>query len=401
MPSQTRMLTASQARQLITEWAFSEVSGNRVGVEIEWFTTPSAPPPTVRELHTLLDPLLPLPSGSALTFEPGAQVELSSRPFLTCAEAADAVAVDTDAVRRTLASSGIGLMGVGLDPHRPLLLRTDEPRYVAMKRYWNGDGPAGARMMCTTAAVHVNVDAGADEVGARRWHAAHRLGPTFVAAFANSPIVDGRPSGWMSSRMAAWMVIDPTRAAPADDGGAHPGVAWASYALNANVMFIRAGEGFEPLPAPFPFAKWIELGHDLGFPTEDDLAYHLTTLFPPVRPKGWLELRMIDMLPEPWWRVPPAVATALLYDDEAAERAEAASRAVGRMWKEGARYGLHHPALAESARTCFAAALPALDRVGCDPLTKDLVAEFVERYVSLNRCPADDNTAEPRGKAAV
>ena len=59
---------------------------------------------------------------------------------------------------------------------------------------------------------------------------------------------------------------------------------------------------------------WVEAGHPLGFPTADDLAYHLTTLFPPVRPKGWLELRMIDALPDPWWRVPVAVAAAWIDD---------------------------------------------------------------------------------------
>ena len=58
-----------------------------------------------------------------------------------------------------------------------------------------------------------------------------------------------------------------------------------------------------PLERPLTFTRWILDGHALGYPTIDDLDYHLTTLFPPVRPRGWLEIRYLDALPAPWWRV--------------------------------------------------------------------------------------------------
>ena len=389
MPSPTRTLTPGEARSLIDRLSFPETSGRRVGIEIEWFTTPSSSPPDIATLRGLLAPALPLPGGSKLTFEPGGQVELSSVPFDTSDEACAALTADRDAVADTLGPHGIGLVGGGMDPDRPETLATAEERYVAMKAYFDQRGPAGSRMMRTTAAIHTNVDAGRDEVGRRRWRLAHQLGPTLVAAFADSPIVGGVPSGWMSSRMAAWLHIDPTRAAPVPNG-AEPDDAWAAYALGANVMFIRTPERFVPLAEALPFARWIDDGHELGFPTADDLTYHLTTLFPPVRQHGRLELRMMDMVPDPYWRVAASVTTALLYDEEASERADAATRPATGLWQEAARAALGHPVLWASARTCFDAALAAVDRMGCDRLTVDTVAEYADRYVRVGRCPADD-----------
>src|SRR5207249_2743021 len=83
-----------------------------------------------------------------------------------------------------------------------------------------------------------------------------------------------------------------------------------------------------------------------------------------VRPRGWLEMRMFDGLPDPWWRVPVAVTAALLFDEEAGETARVVSKAAEGMWSEAARHGLSHPALADAARGAFAAALEALPRIG-------------------------------------
>ncbi len=389
MPSTTRSLTTRTARGLIDDLAFPSASARRVGVEIEWFTTPSSSPPDIPTLHRILDPLLPLPRGSAITYEPGGQVELSSAPHDDIGSACVAIAGDADVVRAELARHDIEVFAAGNDPDRPLRLQTTEPRYVSMRAFWDGDGDAGARMMCTTAAVHVNVDAGRDEVGRRRWRLAHRLGPILVAAFSNSPIVDGRPSGWKSSRMAAWMGIDPTRTGAVRADG-DPSSAWAEYSLAANVMFIRAPESYVAQPRPFPFERWISEGHELGYPTEEDLAYHLTTLFPPVRPQGRLELRMIDMVPDPWWRVAVAVATTLLYDAEAASRAEAAAAPCEGMWREAARFGVEDPLLHEAARTCFEAAVEAVARMRCDDVTAAALGEYLDRYIRRGRSPADD-----------
>jgi glutamate--cysteine ligase len=138
-------------------------------------------------------------------------------------------------------------------------------------------------------------------------------------------------------------------------------------------MFIRVAEHrYVPLLEPLTAGDWVAHGHPLGWPTPDDIAYHLTTLFPPVRPRGWLELRMIDALPDPWWRVPVAVAAALVDDTEAVA---AAGPVAGRWWP-AARAGLADPQLAGVARVAAARALAGLDRVGADPLTAMLVDQW-------------------------
>jgi glutamate--cysteine ligase len=133
------------------------------------------------------------------------------------------------------------------------------------------------------------------------------------------------------------------------------------------------------------FLEWI----DKGEPTLEDLSYHLSTLFPPVRPRGWLELRMIDALPDPYWPVPVAVAAALLDDPVAAEVARAATAPCAERWTEACRDALTDPALARAAKSCFAAAHEAMSRQGATRLAR-LVADYAERYVERGRCPADD-----------
>jgi glutamate--cysteine ligase len=130
----------------------------------------------------------------------------------------------------------------------------------------------------------------------------------------------------------------------------------------------------------------------------EDLTYHLSTLFPPVRPRGWLELRMIDALPDRYWPVPVAVAAALLDDPVAADAARTAVAPCADRWVEACRDALTDPALARAAKSCFAAAHAALSRQGATPLA-GLVADYAERYVERDRCPADD-VVDPLGSPA-
>jgi glutamate--cysteine ligase len=150
-------------------------------------------------------------------------------------------------------------------------------------------------------------------------------------------------------------------------------------------------------------------------PTADDLDYHLSTLFPPVRPRGHLELRMIDAQPGNGWIVPVSVVAALTDDPEAADAAMAATepvwqpngsarragsfprqRANGRSrdgaspWLRAARLGLADPSLARAAQQCFDAATAALARIDAPAEARTAVEDFSERYVQRGRCPADD-----------
>ena len=156
-------------------------------------------------------------------------------------------------------------------------------------------------------------------------------------------------------------------------------------------MFIRRDTSrFVPILEPLTLRDWIANGHELGFPTLDDVSYHFTTLFPPVRPRGWLEMRMIDSLPDPWWRAAVAVATTLVCDDTAAVDADDAIAPTAGRWLDAARHGLGHPDFADAARDAFDVALRAMVRLGTDATTVLAVEAFVDRYVARGRCPADD-----------
>ena len=128
------------------------------------------------------------------------------------------------------------------------------------------------------------------------------------AAFATSPVAEGgppagRPPGWPPG----W---PSTRPAPRPSPGGRGRLGRLRPRRQRAARAARRRDACR-CASDCPFSAWISDGHALGRPTVDDLDYHLTTLFPPVRPGGWLELRYLDALPDPWWRVAAAVVTAL------------------------------------------------------------------------------------------
>jgi len=412
----------------------------RVGVELEWLVRDArdpALPVTAEQITaavsgfggalfggTALDTVPgTLPSGALLTAEPGGQLELSSLPADSLSDCVSSTLADMAALRSAVAHAGLELAGYGLDPLRPPRRVLDLPRYAAMEAFFDRDGPWGRRMMCGTASVQVCLDAGDDSDGftgyRQRWRLVHALGPVLVAAFANSPLREGRPTDWRSTRQQVWANMDPSRTRPPRDA-VDPRDAWAAYALDAKVMLVR-----DPVsqnwaaPPGVTLRTWVRgadevpgLNGTLRQPTDEDLAYHLSTLFPPVRPRGHLELRMIDAQPGDGWIVPLAVTTALLHDEQAFDRAVAATRALpvngpdsrageratGDEWLRAARLGPSDPAISRASRECFAAAREALDRMGVQARITTAVDAFIEEYVERDRCPADDliSREEPR-----
>jgi glutamate--cysteine ligase len=389
------VLTLGDAERIVADHGFLAPNpappGPSLGIEIEWHTVDLDDPRRTAPFAVTEAAArgVQLPGRSRLTFEPGGQVELSSRP-LPGFDAVATILTDARVLTRALARAGVGLLGIGLLPGatRPRTLRS--PRYDAMEAHFDSLGSAGRTMMRQTAAIQVNVDLGENGSAPGRWRTAHALGPMLAAAFANSPFSGDTPSGWCSTRLEVWLSIERGRGDPvASDGVAED--AWADYSLRAPLMLIRASEQeFVPVREPLSFADWIRNGHALGWPTEDDLAYHLTTLFPPIRPRGWLELRMVDSLPTAWSVTPAIVTAALLEDPEATARIAPVLGPIEGRWEDAARCGLHDPDFARAAHECFDAALDALPRLGVDRAVVDVVDAYRDRYVHRERCPADD-----------
>ena len=313
---------------------------------------------------------------------------------------------DLAALRDAAAAAGLELCGYGLDPLRPPRRLLDLPRYAAMEKFFDREGPWGRQMMCGTASVQVCLDAGDDgasQSGYRaRWRLLNAIGPVLVAAFANSPLRDAKPTGWRSARQQVWANMDPgrTRAPAIEAADGDPRDAWTAYALDAELMCVREpGSQDWTAPPGVTFRDWLRDGGSgpLRAPTAEDLDYHLSTLFPPVRPRGHMELRMIDAQPGDGWIVPAAVVTALADDQRAADAALAAAEPVwdgpgGTQdpWLRAARSGPADPLISRASKQCFEAADAALARSGAPAPIRQAVADFTERYVLNDRCPADD-----------
>lgn len=222
-------------------------------------------------------------------FEPGGQLELNP----PCADSADQAVrrlrATLAAVRADCAREGIAVAALPVDPREeadvPLQLTT--PRYVAMQAHFDRIGPAGRRMMRRTASTQVCLDWWPGRAGVEQWHLLQLAGPFLAAAFARS--------AGPGSRLATWLDVDPSRTAFDDRllrGDAHAG-AYADFAARARV-----------------------------FTAPGDLDQHLTTLFPPVRPRGgYLEVRCFDVQEEAGLGRLVTVLSTLVHDDECRRRA--------------------------------------------------------------------------------
>jgi glutamate--cysteine ligase len=376
-----------------------------IGVELEWLLHRPPAPRSVPDAASLvaalgphtpssLDPSSPaqaLPSGSTVTVEPGGQIELASPPTPDLAALLRAVSADTAALHERLAATGLHPTARATDAIRPPRRILQLPRYQAMEESFDRRGPYGRSAMCSTAAVQVCLDAGEVHEVASRWAALHALGPVLLAAFANSPTLHGRRTGWKSSRWACWQSADPARTAPpspADAGSADPAAVWARRVLDSPLLVVRR-QGAWSVPEGITFADWV-CGALPEPPTTADLDYHVTTLFPPVRPHGHLEVRYIDAQPGRRWALPVTVLVALMSDPTTIDRVrEACAPAAGR-WTSGARHGLADRVLARAAAAVFELAIGRLPAVGAPPWVIDDLTAMTEQQVLRGRCPADD-----------
>jgi len=432
------LFTETDAEAHVHGICFKTGPPERVGVELEWLVRdPRDPARPVRaeqvaaalapfgadtpaskqgypepEQRIVRHQIPALPSGATLTVEPGGQLELSSAPAVTLGELVEVTGRDLTALRDAAAAAGLELCGYGLDPLRPPRRVVDLPRYAAMEKFFDREGPWGRRMMCGTASVQVCVDAGEDGAGESgyrsRWRLLHAIGPVLVAAFANSPLREGQPTGWSSARQQVWANMDPrrTRAPALEPADGDPRDAWTAYALDARLMCVRDPDSADwTAPPGLTFRDWLRDGPaappGLRPPTGEDLSYHLSTLFPPVRPQGHMELRMIDAQPGDGWIVPAAVVTALADDVRAADAAMAAAEPLWDAsadaqdpWLRAARCGPADPVISRASKQCFEAADGALSRSGAPAPIRQAVADFTERYVQQDRCPADDQLEE-------
>jgi len=268
------------------------------------------------------------PKGLAnISLEPGGQFELSGAPLETVHDTCAEVNEHIGQVREVGDQLGIGFLGLGASPK---WTRAETPvmpkgRYNIMAPYMDRVGRYGRDMMFRTCTVQVNLDFGSEADMVKKLRVSVALQPVATALFANSPFLEGKPNGYLSFRSEVWTDTDKARSGMLPFAF-EPGMGferYVDYALDVPMYFIMrdgkfvntAGESFRK----FLQGKLPQLPGEK--PTMKDWADHLTTIFPEVRLKKYLEMRGCDSGPTRRLCALPGLFVGLLYDEEALEGA--------------------------------------------------------------------------------
>ena len=264
-----------------------------------------------------------LKDGASVTLEPGGQFELSGAPLETIHQTCNETSSHLKMAKEIGEQLNIGFLGLG---YHPTLKREDVPvmpkaRYDIMRNYMPTVGTLGLDMMLRTCTVQVNLDFASEADMVEKFRISLALQPLATALFANSPLKEGRPNGMRSLRSHVWTDTDPDRCGMLpfvfEDGMGFE--RWVDHVLDVPMYFVRrdgkyinaAGQSFRAfMKGELPALKG-------ELPTMEDWKDHMTTLFPEVRLKTFLEMRGADG--GPWSRLCalPALWVGLLYDQEA------------------------------------------------------------------------------------
>jgi glutamate--cysteine ligase len=265
--------------------------------------------------------------GGTVSLEPGGQFELSGEPLADVHQVASETQAHLDQCLQVGAPLGIGFLGVGFAPDWTLaeMPRMPKQRYQVMTDYMPKVGARGLDMMYRTCTVQVNLDFGSEADMVQKFRVALALQPVATAIFACSPFTEGRPNGFLSLRSEIWRHTDAARTGMLPFVF-EPGMGferYADYALDVPMYFVyREGRYIDTAGASFRDFMAGRLAQLPGErPTLDDWSDHLTTLFPEVRMKRFLEMRGADG--GRWRRIcaVPAFWTGILYDRTALDAA--------------------------------------------------------------------------------
>ena len=259
--------------------------------------------------------------GGAISLEPGGQFELSGAPVETVHQTHGELMAHLAQLREVARPLGIGFLGLGMTPD---WTRADMPmmpkgRYRIMTSYMPKVGTLGLDMMYRTCTVQTNLDFASEADMVKKLRVSLALQPVGTALFANSPFTEGKPNGFLSFRSEIWRDTDNQRAGMLP-WAFEPGMGferWVDYALDVPMYFVKRGDKY--IDVAGQSFRDLMAGKLPGLPGEhatiSDWANHVSTIFPEVRLKRYLEMRGSDG--GPWHRLPalPAFWVGLLYDD--------------------------------------------------------------------------------------
>jgi glutamate--cysteine ligase len=346
--------------------------------------------------------------GCSITLEPGGQFELSGAPLRSIHETCAEVGRHLQQVKEVGSELKVGLLGMGMNPKWP---RADTPwmpkgRYQIMRKQMERKGKLGIDMMTRTCTVQANLDFASEADMVKKLRVSLALQPIATALFADSPFTDGKPNGFMSFRSHVWTDTDPDRCGTLpfafEDGMGFE--RYVDYMLDVPMYFVyRNGAYLDVAGESFRDFMQGKLPALLGeLPTMGDWSDHVTTAFPEVRLKRYIEMRGADG--GPWDRLCalPALWVGLLYDDQALDAAwdlvktwtpEEHDMLRREVPKQALRVSLRDRQLQQWALEVVAIARAglhrraALDRIGGDEAG---FLNVLQEIAESGKCPAEE-----------
>ncbi|HSZ65696.1 MAG TPA: glutamate--cysteine ligase [Xanthobacteraceae bacterium] len=271
--------------------------------------------------------LFDVTGGGAISLEPGGQFELSGAQVETIHQTSSELMAHLAQVREVARPLHIGFLGLGMTPDwtRAEIPKMPKGRYKIMTSYMPKVGTLGLDMMYRTCTVQTNLDFSSEADMVKKLRVSIALQPIATALFANSPFTDGKPNGFLSFRSEIWRDTDNARAGMLP-WVFEPGMGferWVDYALDVPMYFVKRGDTY--IDASGQSFRDLMMGKLPALPGElptlSDWANHMSTTFPEVRLKRYLEMRGADSGPLPNLLALPALWVGLLYDDVALDAA--------------------------------------------------------------------------------
>ena len=286
--------------------------------------------------------LFDVTGGGAISLEPGGQFELSGAPVETIHQTAIELGAHLAQLKQVADPLGIRFLGIGMSPLWTLAETPVMPksRYAIMKAYMPKVGTRGLDMMFRTSTVQVNLDFSSEADMVQKLRVSLALQPVATALFANSPFTEGRPNGRLSMRSEIWRDTDNNRA------GMLPFVfeegfgfeRYVDYALDVPMYFVKRGDHYHDVTGQS--FRHLLAGNLASLPGEkailSDWANHLSTIFPEVRLKRYLEMRGQDVGPRPMIAAEAAFWVGLFYDQASLD----AAWQIAKDWTAGERQSL-------------------------------------------------------------
>lgn len=314
--------------------------------------------------------------GASITLEPAGQFELSGAPLETLHQTCAEFTQHYNEVHELATELNIAFITSGFHPwaRRDELDWMPKGRYAVMRNYLPTKGERALDMMTRTCTVQANFDYASEKECAWRFKLAMGISPLLTAIFANSPYIEGESNGIASNRSEVWESVDPDRCGLLPfifDGEGLTYERYVDYVLDVPMFFIKRGSGYVALHIPFrTFLAEGFTGPDGQHHTATwkDWELHLSTVFPEVRIKPFIEIRCPDSVGSRYLCAMPAICKGLMYDEDSGRAAyePVANLTMAErydLWRVARREGLRNERVHAMAKSCLELARQGLDRI--------------------------------------